>query len=171
MFRWYFLITRFSAKWQLINIFKWKWVKLGPGIVREKTLGCVIRANFVPVNYKVNSLGKLAQMTSLPRTVLSLRSRGARAVLEVKVVSNYFLWAPWSFESSPMYKCDLPKVFSLKSIFSTMERRIPSPKHKNFLRGKRFHLKSPSTYYFCGQIKLNIGKIPSFLHMGFDSLF
>ena len=70
-----------------------------------------------------------------------------------------------------MSKRDLPKVFSVKSIFSTMERRIQSPEHKDFQRGKGFHLKSPSISYYCGQIKLNIGEIPSFLHMGFDSLF
>ena len=70
-----------------------------------------------------------------------------------------------------MSKRDLPKVFSVKFIFSTMERRIQSSKHKDFQRGKGFHLKSPSISYYCGQIKLNIGEIPSFLHMGFDSLF
>ena len=35
----------------------------------------------MPVNYKVNSLGKLARMTSHPRSVLSLRIRGPTQVM------------------------------------------------------------------------------------------
>ena len=90
-------------------------------------------------------------------------SPGSESGVKLFLMSPLIIWKQSHVQAWPT-----KGVF--QSIFSTMERRIQSSKHKDFQRGKGFHLKSPSISYFCGQIKLNIGEIPSFLRMGFDSL-
>ena len=56
--------------------------------------------------------------------------------------------------------CLGPKDIMKNSTIKTLK----ISKREGFTLEKSFNV-------FCGQIKPNIGEIPSFLHMGFDSLF